>query len=61
MVGVTRPASSDTGKNKYLNIQSRLSFIHGQHEFKAEFLSSSTGQTEQLQTVFTEKRSAFPV
>lgn len=32
--------------------------IHGQHEFKAEFLSSSTGQTEQLQTVFTENQSA---
>lgn len=55
-MGVTRPASSDTGKNKYLNIQ--LSFIHGQHEFKAEFLSSSTGQTEQLQTVFTENQNA---
>lgn len=53
---MTRPASSDTGKNKYLNIQ--LSFIHGQHEFKAEFLSSSTGQTEQLQTVFTENQNA---
>lgn len=55
-MGVTRPASSDTGKNKYLNIQ--LLFIHGQHEFKAEFLSSSTGQTEQLQTVFTENQNA---
>lgn len=69
MVGVTRPASSDTGKNKYLNIQSRFSWTFMDNtNLKLNFClhlpdkqSNYKRSSQRTRVRMSEKRSAFPV